>query len=265
MNIHAHPTKKIGVKPRPTHVKTCKLSKYLDLSGFPTPPPAIDWGKKAPNSTQLFKNDEIGDCAVAGYLHHKEIILQTAGLGINFADPTAVEIYQWATAEENGKGYTPDDPNTDTGLVLVNFLEGLRKRGLILAHAEIDLTNDKEVQVARYLYGGIYCAFGLPAAAQNMNDKWYVPNDNSLGDLSQYSWGGHCVNDKGRLANGSSLVTSWGKTIEVTPEFIKKYQTEGHIIVHKHTPQAFNSLFVNEAHHHIALKDLQSDLDALRK
>lgn len=263
MNIHAHPTKKIGVKARPTHVKTCKLSNYIDLSKFPNPPPAVDWGQKAPNSTQMFKNDEIGDCAVAGYLHHKEIILQTAGLGISFADPTALEIYEWATAaENNGVAYTPNDPNTDTGLVLVEFLEGLRQRGLILAHAEIDITNDREVQIARWLYGGVYRGVSLPEFAQNLEDTWEIPT-NPKGSAVAGSWGGHCINDKARLANGSMLVTSWGKTITVTPAFMNAYQSEGHIIIHKHTPQAFNDLFVGSTK--LALGDLQSDLNALRK
>lgn len=262
MNIHAHPTKKIGAKIRPDHVKTCKLSKYIDLSKFPNPPPTVDWSVKAPKSTQLFKNDEIGDCAVAAYLHHKEIILQTAGLGTTFSDSTAVEIYKWATAEENnGIGYTPDDQNTDTGLVLVDFLESLRRRGLILAHAQIDLNNDREVQIARWLYGGIYRGFDLPEFAQDLENTWYIPKHTQKGKMAG-GWGGHCVNDKARLADGSILITSWGKTITVKPDFLKAYEGDAHIIIHRHSPQAFNNLYVGS--NHLALKDLQSDLNALK-
>lgn len=266
MNIHAHPTKKIGAKIRPDNVKTCKLSKYIDLSKFPNPPPAVDWSVKAPKSTQLFKNDEIGDCAVAGYLHHKEIVLQSAGLGITFADPTAVEIYKWATKEANGEAYNEANPSTDTGLILVDFLEGLRRRGLILAHAQVDLDNDREVQIARWLYGGLYRGFDLPDFAQNLEDVWYIPR-HPKGSKEAGSWGGHCVNDKARLADGSIQVTSWGRTITVKPDFLKKYQGDAHIIIHRHSPQAFQSLFVTSKQDKdgIALKDLQSDLNKLHK
>lgn len=267
MNIHAHPTKKIGVKPRPSHIKTCKLSKYLNVSALPTPAATYDWQTKAPNSLQMFLNDQIGDCAVAGYLHHKETVLQAAGLGISFLDPVALEIYQWATADENGgKGYDPNasfsgENPTDTGLVLASFLEDLRKRGLIYAHAEVNLANAAEVAAARYLFGGLYVGVDLPMFTQNQTDLWYIPTPaQNLGDPTPGSWGGHCIYERGTTANGNVIITSWGQTIIVTPPWMQKYRTEAHVIVHKHSAAAFDSL----AKANLGLNDLVADLNNLK-
>jgi hypothetical protein len=266
MNIHSHPTKKIGVRARPAHTKTCKLAKYLDIPSLPTPPAEVNCEAKSFNSMQMFLNDKIGDCGVAGYLHHKEIVLQSARLNIFFGDDSALKVYQGATAAENGgKGYDPSQGDgesnpTDTGLILVDFLEYLRAQGLILAHAEVDLSNDKEVQAARYLFGGIYRGFDLPEFTQNLDDVWYIPK-NPQGSKVAGSWGGHCVNDKARLSDGSIKVTSWGKTITVKPDFLKAYQSEGHIIVHKHSAVAFDNLFGAD----LSLNDLIADLNQLKK
>lgn len=266
MNIHAHPTKKIGVKSRPAHVKTCKLANYLDVAALPQPPAIVNCEAKSFNSMQMFMNDQIGDCGVAGYLHHKEIVLQSAKLNIFFGDDSALKVYQGGTAAENGgKGYDPSQGSgennpTDTGLVLADFLEYLRAQGLILAHAEVNLNNDKEVQIARYLFGGIYRGFSLPEFTQNLGNVWYIPQ-NPQGSKAAGSWGGHCVNDKGRLADGSIQVTSWGGTITVNPDFLKAYQSEGHIIVHKHSAIAFDNLFNGK----LSLDDLIADLNKLKK
>ena len=268
MNIHAHSTKKIGVISRPSTSRTCKLENYLDVSSLPTPPAAVDWQVKAPNALQMFMNDQIGDCAVAAYLHHKEIIAQAAGLTTSFTDATALSIYEGGTAAGNGgKGYDPSQGSgesnpTDTGLVLSDFLEYLRQQGLIYAHAEVNLANDQMVQTARYLFGGIYRAFALPVFVQNLQNVWRVPTiQENLGDATPGSWGGHCVNDKAHSPDGTIQVTSWGQTITVQPDFLKAYQTEGHIIVHNESAAAFDNFSL----YNFALPDLISDLNKLKK
>jgi len=269
MNIHAHPTKKIGVLPRPAHVKTCKLANYLNIGMIPTPPASYDWGTTAPNSLQMFMNDSIGDCAVAAYLHHKETVLQTAGLGVSFLDPVALEVYEWATADENGgQGYNPkagsgDNNPTDTGLVLVSFLEDLRTRGLIYAHAEVNLNNAKEVAAAQYLFGGLYVGVALPVFVQNLQNLWYIPTTaQNLGDPTKGSWGGHCIYTRGITpTTGNTILTSWGETIQATPQWMQTYQDEAHIIVHKHSAAAFDKL----ASANFGINDLIADLNEIKK
>jgi len=268
MNIHDHPTKKIGVIARPQSVKTVKLSQYIDLSTIPVPPAEVNWEIAAFNSMQMFMNDKIGDCAVAGFLHHKELVVQAAKMDVDYDDSFALKLYQEGTAaENNGKGYDPTQGDgesnpTDSGLVLVQFLEYLRSQNLILAHAEVDLTNDKEVQAARYLFGGIYRSFALPSFVQNFDYSWYIPNPAlDLGNRAIGSWGNHCVNDKAHFADGSIQITSWGTSINVEKEFVDMYQAEGHIIIYNESATAFN----NFSKSNLALNDLITDLNTLAK
>jgi hypothetical protein len=260
MNIH--PTKKLGLIKRPIGRKTCHLKNYLDLSKLPQPPSVVNWLPECPQATQLFANDQIGDCAVAGFLHIQELILGAAKKPKLFTDTDAIALYTVATATlNNGVAYSPDNPDSDTGLVLIDFLEFLRKQGEILAHAEVNLANDQMLQIGRYLFGGLYRGFNMPVFVQNLQNIWEIPDPTlNLGDATPASWGGHCVSDYGHELDGSVNIVSWGDEIVVKPDFLQKYQSEAHIIIFPDSPAADDNFIGGN----FALQDLISDLNQLK-
>jgi hypothetical protein len=263
--IHAHPAMKLGVVPRSAGRRVCALENYLDLSKFPTTPVVLDWQTAAPQAVQLFANDRIGDCAVAGYLHFKETVAANAGHPMTFADPAdAITLYTQATGALNGQrggAYDPADPeDTDNGLVLVDFLDWQMQRGDILAHAEVNFKNEQLLRLSRWLFGGIYWAFNLPEAAQTMKFTWDKPSVFNLGDPAPGSWGGHCVNDETHDDDGNCTVTSWGRRIQVTPCFRQIYGLEAHVIITKEWFAAQGGT----APCGFSLADLQSDLQQIQ-
>jgi hypothetical protein len=261
--IHRHATQKLGVIVRPRHVRTCALESYLDLAHLHPAPAALDWQTRAPGAVQMFANDRIGDCAVAGYLHLKETLAGNAGRPLDFTDADAVQLYTQATGALNpySGAYDPARAEeTDSGLVLVDFLNWQMQRGDILAHAEVNFRDDALLRTARWLFGGIYWAFNLPEAAQTMKVTWDKPGVFNLKDPAPGSWGGHCVNDEGHDDDGNCTVTSWGRRIAVTPGFREAYGLEAHVIITQEWFAANSGLSASG----FALAELQNDLRQLQ-
>ena len=227
--IHDHPYLKLGVKPRPFGTKTCKLSDYLDTASLPNPPASIDWQSGAMDAIQMFRNDQIGDCGIAGLFHVIETCAKNAGLPLSFTDDEAVELYS------TFGGYNPADPSTDGGVVLVDLLKYMVRTGFkgrnVTAFADVNFRNPKELKIATFLFGNLYWGFNLPEAAQNMSNVWDKPSAFNLGSPQAGSWGGHCVSSASYAADNSHIVTSWGKRIQVTQYFIENYAMECHVLL----------------------------------
>ena len=262
--IDQHPKRKVGVIDRPADRQTCKLVNYLP-PGLPTPPPTVDWLAKAPAPGMLCNGPDpanppscpngAGDCAVAGFGHYRIYNAANAGSSYAFDSNAALAMYCAATAALNPSGgYEPGDETTDCGLVLVDFLNWLVKGGYILAHAEIDIADAQTIQLGRWLFGGVYRAFALPKAAQDMGQIWDAPSIFNLKDSKRGSWGGHCVCDE-KFDGKVYTVTSWGELVTVTAAFDAAYASEAHVII---TPEwaANNPDKIN-------LAQLQADLAAI--
>jgi hypothetical protein len=213
----------------------------------------------------MLMNNTIGDCPVAAYLHIKEMISAMAGKPVVFQDSDALAMYKAATAATLPPGYDPaegqDGVNpTDTGLVLVDFLNWLMQQGIILAHAEVNFLNAGLVDKCRALFGGLFTAYNLPQAVFDMGTTWTVPGVFStvLGDLTPGSAGGHCVPEGQGVAGGASCeVTSWQEVITVLPDFKAKYQSECHILVLPESAAALDAATAGT----FGLQDLISDLN----
>ena len=226
--MYNHPYLKLGLRKRKPETKTCKLANYFS-STLPAAPASVDWQAKAEDEIQLFENDKIGDCAVAGFFHYLETQSANAGDLVQYTDQDAEALYSAAG------GYNPAIPDTDNGLVLVDFLNYLMTTGYkgnrIVAHAEVNFRNPAELKVAEFLFGGLYWGFNLPLATQNMGSIWDTPSPGNPDSAVAGSWGGHCVNSTAYDATGQHVVTSWGSRITVTPAFIAAYADECHVIV----------------------------------
>jgi hypothetical protein len=99
---------KLGLKPV-KHQPKLMLKKYLS-SNLPTPPEKF--GHVSLIQPHMFKNDSLGDCAIAGSIEEIRLLNAERKVTVPFSDTTAVTNYSAVT------GYDPADPSTADPLSL---------------------------------------------------------------------------------------------------------------------------------------------------
>ena len=178
----------------------------------------------------MLLNDKLGDCTIAGALHLIQLFCAVTGKPFTPDNNMALAAY------ESICGYNPNDPNTDTGGVLLNVLNAWQKVGIaghkIDAFALVDVHNETEVKQAISLFGGLYTGKDLPIAAQT-EDIWWDPSPNDGG-----LWGGHCTPDMdydegtGPDAAGPGLdLITWAAVKRETWAFFQRYTIEAYVVI----------------------------------
>jgi hypothetical protein len=223
---------KLGKLPVKHDDRTLRLANYLDLEALPPPPKEVTYSKAVKTAAGdapfgMLKNDELGDCTIAGALHMEQIWSANAGNPLTVTDQEAIEGY------ERICGYKPSDPNSDQGGIELDVLNAWRKDGIggrqIVAFVKLNPHNENEVRTAMFLFGGIYTGFALPESAQNQN-VW-TPVRGSRG--APGSWGGHAIPFVDYTHDGKFVCVTWGALKKATWSFFSKYCDEAYAIVSK--------------------------------
>ena len=223
-------TMKLGKAPAKQDHRTLKLNAVLVT--LPEIPTSYDCDENISVDVPLpmFANDTCGDCVIAGRAHQSlrfEAVEQSR----------LIEIVDKDVVQE----YFKETGGVDTGLVVLDSLKAWRKgwrvsrRWLkrsklnIYAFAQIDETNQDEVEAAIYLLTGAGCGLQLPISASlqfDAGETWDVTRKSSgIG-----SWGGHYVYLVGYNEVGPICVT-WAKKQQMTWKFFKKYCDEAYGII----------------------------------
>lgn len=215
--------KKLGkLKPK-YDSRTLQLSKYLTDS-LPYIPQSGHWPHDSPLG--MYMNDSIGDCTVAAALHNENLWSAANKESYSATDAQALAAYSAIT------GYTPSDPNSDTGAACLDVLNYWNKTGIggkkIGAFVQVDPSNHSHVMAASTLFGGLYIGINMPVSAQNQNSGWFKTG--LIGDGMPGSWGGHCVSIAGYSQNELDVIT-WGERIWMTWGFWDTYVTEAYAII----------------------------------
>lgn len=238
----------LGKKPVRHDVRTFKLSTYL--STLPPVPAAVDWTGKVADWLML-GNDSVGDCTCAAAAH---LEMLWTSLTSNEAAPSVADVLAAYSAIT---GYTPDDPNSDTGADELSVLNYWRKNGIagrkIYSYVKVDLAKPNEVRAAIALFGGLYIGVQLPQSAMdatNAGQPWTNTVDTDI-------LGGHAVCLTAYDSTGLTCIT-WGQKQILTWDWLDKYADEAYCIlspdwigVSGGAPSGFN------------LNQLQNDLKAL--
>jgi len=196
-----------------------RLGSYLKAS-LPPGPVAIDFSAKGqPALSNIYGNDQLGDCVIAGGYH--VVATETGNAGRLFTASPAQII---ADYEAIG-GYNPDDPSSDQGCdeptalnywVQNGFADGTKPLGWLA----VDATNQSELQSAMYLFENLYFGAELP-------DEWVNP----MPQASGFTWdaagppdpqNGHCVIGVGYTTQGVTIDT-WGLLGTLTWAALAKY------------------------------------------
>lgn len=201
------------------------LKNYLTRS-MPSPPATCDYTKAAEAAlSQMYDNDTLGDCVIAGMAH--VVGLMTGNAGTTPAIYSNAEII--ALYHAIG-GYIPGDPSTDQGCDEQTALNYWENNGApvgshkIAGWMTVDSSNVEECQTALWLFENLYFGLELP-------DAWISPNPPAA---SGFVWdvagdpdpnNGHCVVGVGYTASGINIAT-WGMTGLMTTAAVAKYATQ---------------------------------------
>lgn len=183
------------------------LKNYLLHANLAAPPASVSYASKASASlSQMYLNDQLGDCVIAGGYH---VVGTTTG---NATGTPFIATQNQIIADYSAiGGYVPGDPNTDNGCDEQTALNYWKSHGFadgtkIAGWLAVDATNVTEVMQAMYLFENLFFGLELP-------DAWVNPFPSSSG----FTWNdgtpdpnnGHCVVGVGYNAQGVQIDT-WG-------------------------------------------------------
>lgn len=230
------PTYRLGRKPAKTDARTLRMARYFN-ENLPAPPNEAGWQAAVPASAwSIDGNDAYGDCVVAAAAHQIEGWTYTTHPQdpIDISSAQVVEDYLALTGGQ------------DTGLVILDFLNAWRQRGLVTglgahptdqihAYASVSPQNGLEVRQAVELFGGCFVGLDLPDFAVNTPDDlavpWVVPPGGAVGpSAAPNPNNGHAVVILGYDPNGLYVLT-WGQVKVMGWDFLSAYATEAYALL----------------------------------
>jgi hypothetical protein len=199
------------------------LGNYL-LRDLPAPPATCDYSTTATKAlSQMYLNNTLGDCVIAGIGHVVGVLTGGAGQQFLYTDQEITQLYSAIG------GYVPGHPNTDNGCDEQTALNYWQHNGApagshqIAGWMSVNGADPVEYRTALWLFENLYFGLELP-------DKWLNPEPTAPG----FTWdvagppdqnNGHCIIGVGYTAKGVKICT-WGMLGLLTDAAIAKYATK---------------------------------------
>lgn len=214
---------RLGRKAPVVHYPVLKFSNYLEkVPGLPTQPKVADYTEKAQTAlSQMYLNDALGDCVIAGVSHAEGVITGNANVPLLYTDAQVKALYSAAC------GYVDGNEATDQGCDVQTVLAYWQNHGhpagsehKIVGYLAVDGANTNECQLALWLFENLIFGVGLP-------DGWVNPMPNASG----FTWdvagnadpnNGHCFAAFGYDAS-SFKISTWGMLGNLTNAALNKY------------------------------------------
>lgn len=204
---------------QPSHSPNVKLKTFLNFVNLPTPPASVDYTHQALTSLHnVYMNDQIGNCVIAGGYHVEGVT--TAGAGLQYVAGQA----QLVNDYHNIGGYIWGQPSTDNGCNEQTAFDYWMKHGFASGNKlgcwmGVDATSVPEMKQALYLFENLFSGVALP-------DSWItpMPSGGFVWDVAgpPVPDNGHCITHFGY--NDVGLTTStWGMLGTVTWQAMTKY------------------------------------------
>ena len=195
-----------------------RLRKYLRAP--PPAPPVVSYADRAlPVLSDIYGNDDVGDCVIAGGYHIEGLATGNAG---NLYRATLDQIIADYSAIG---GYRPGQPATDNGCDMQTAMNywtqhGFRNGTKLLGWLAVDATNTSELMTALYLFENLFIGVELPDAAISP----FPSADGYVWDVagSPDPENGHAVCGVGYNQSGVQI-DSWGLIGTMTWGFLGKY------------------------------------------
>jgi hypothetical protein len=198
------------------------LQNYL-MRGLPAPPATCDYTKGATAAlSNVYGNDTLGDCVIAGIAHVVGVLTAGAGAPFVYTNQQIIALYSAIG------GYVPGDPSTDRGCDEQTALNYWENKGApagenrIAGWLAVNAADPNEYRTALWLFENLYFGLELPDAWINPMpaEPGFTWNVAGLSDPNN----GHCVAGVGYTAQGVTIDT-WGMTGLLTDKAIDKYGT----------------------------------------
>jgi hypothetical protein len=197
------------------------LHNYL-MRGIAPPPASCDYTKPAAKAlANVYMNDTLGDCVIAGIAHVVGVLTAGAsGTPFLYTNEQIIQLYSAIG------GYVPGNPSTDNGCDEQTALNYWENNGApagsnrIAGWLSVNAADPTEFRTALWLFENLYFGLELP-------DKWINPMPAEPG----FTWdaagppdpnNGHCVAGFAYNAQGVTIDT-WGMTGTLTDKAIGKY------------------------------------------
>ena len=215
---HLNRTVKMGRRRPVARGPRLYFKNYLRLPA--APPPAADYSRPASSVLgNIYLNDQLGDCVIAGGYH--VVGVETGNAGDLFTASDGQLIADYGAIG----GYVPGDTSTDNGCDEATALNYWTETGFadgtkLVGWLAVDPTNRQEIQSALYLFENLFFGMELP-------DAWINPVPGSSG----FTWdmagpsdpsNGHCVIGVGYGQSGVTIDT-WGLLGTLTYGAIAQY------------------------------------------
>jgi len=191
------------------------------MQSLPAPPPSVDYYSKAlPELENIYLNDTLGDCVIAGMGHITGVLTANTGSPLMLTKEQIISLYS------SIGGYVPGDPSTDNGCDEQTALNWWQQNGLysgehkITGWLAVDATNPVEVRIAIWLFENLMFGVNLP-------DEWVNPMPSGSGFVWENSGGpdpdnGHCFTSQSYGQGGVGIAT-WGMLGTVTNRAVARY------------------------------------------
>jgi hypothetical protein len=221
---------KLGKLPPRHDRRTLRFARYVLPSSLPPLPQWVRWSQNATQPWGMMLNDRLGDCTCAGAGHAIQTWSANHGNEITLADSDILSAYSAIS------GYDPATGANDNGAVELDVLNYWRNTGVgghrIGAFVSLQPQDQREVQEAIYLFGGVYIGLALPAAIEGQS-IWKAPHfhfDFGHPAWQPGSWGGHAVFCIDFDAQYVTCVT-WGALLKMDWAFFATYCDEAYGII----------------------------------
>lgn len=191
----------------------------------PVPPPTtLDWISGLPVDLQMFLNDSLGDCTIAGIYHSILVWLFLANPPTDLGSNTNVQLMY-----EKICGYVPGKPSTDQGGAEQDVLTYWLNQGVptaaginkLLAFVEADPQNINGIKWGINDCGIVYIGFQLPKSFLDALDSGVVPDVWDIVPNDTLTNKGHCVILVPKYDENKVSLISWGRLYEMTWNMFK--------------------------------------------
>ncbi len=197
-----------------------RLANYLDKATLPAPPDACSYNTNAaPVISQMYGNDRLGDCVIAGIGHLVGTFTSI------FGKPTIFTLNQIIAMYSRIGGYKPGNPATDQGCNVVTALSYWHRYGFvtskhkILGFAAVDANDPQEYRAALWMFCHLMKGINLP-------DAWVspFPKPGDIWDISGVPNpdNGHFIVSCEYDENGT-VDDTWGMQVRMTDSAIEAY------------------------------------------
>jgi len=198
------------------------LRNYL-MKSLPAPPPTCDYSAKATTAlSEMYLNNELGDCVIAGIGHVVGVMTGNVGNQFLYSNNQIIALYSAIG------GYVPGEPSTDRGCDEQTALNYWQHNGApagsnqIAGWISVNGADPSEYRTALWLFENLYFGLELP-------NKWINPFPSAPGFIWDVAGppvptNGHCVVGVGYTPKGVTICT-WGMLGLMTDAAIAKYAT----------------------------------------